>query len=203
MFSVSRSPGNPFFKDKLNALVIDGQPLAVPAYQSGTAPDTVFFARKDDTWEVRDRHSSSTFPCLTHRQHHTKLQEAERVQASGRMSLILNSRAPLLFVIPDKSDAGALLAALRSGDAQALGAALSNDLTEASLSLRPELAATLDVGRQAEALGAIISGSGPTCLFLASDEQHSLDIAIALAGAGGCADVVQSTGPVPGVRFIG
>ncbi|WP_311208357.1 MULTISPECIES: 4-(cytidine 5'-diphospho)-2-C-methyl-D-erythritol kinase [unclassified Aeromicrobium] len=105
--------------------------------------------------------------------------------------------------VPEPEVPDALLAALRSGDAQALGAALSNDLTEASLSLRPELAATLDVGRQAEALGAIISGSGPTCLFLASDEQHSLDIAIALAGAGGCADVVQSTGPVPGVRFIG
>lgn len=96
----------------------------------------------------------------------------------------------------------ALLAALRSGDAVALGAALSNDLTEASLSLRPELQSTLDVGRHAGALGAIISGSGPTCLFLASDEQHSLDIAVALAGAGGCADVVQSTGPVPGVRFV-
>ena len=105
--------------------------------------------------------------------------------------------------MPEPEVPDALLAALRSGDAQALGAALSNDLTEASLSLRPELEATLDVGRQAEALGAIISGSGPTCLFLASDEQHSLDIAIALAGAGGCADVVQSTGPVPGVRFIG
>lgn len=95
-----------------------------------------------------------------------------------------------------------LLAALRSGDAEQLGAALSNDLTEATLSLRPDLRATLDVGLQADALGAIVSGSGPTCLFLASDEQHGLDIAIALAGAAGCSDVVQSVGPVSGARVI-
>lgn len=104
--------------------------------------------------------------------------------------------------VPEPEVPDALLAALRSGDAHALGAALSNDLTDAALSLRPELADTLEVGRQADALGAIISGSGPTCLFLASDEQHSLDIAIALAGASDCADVVQSSGPVPGVRSV-
>ncbi|MGA8987561.1 4-(cytidine 5'-diphospho)-2-C-methyl-D-erythritol kinase [Aeromicrobium sp.] len=100
-------------------------------------------------------------------------------------------------VVPD-----ALLAALRAGDAEALGDALSNDLTEAALSLRPELQDTLEIGIEAGALGAILSGSGPTALFLASDEQHSLDIAIALSSASGCADVVQSRGPVPGARII-
>lgn len=98
-------------------------------------------------------------------------------------------------VVPD-----ALLAALRAGDAEALGDALSNDLTEAALSLRPELQDTLEIGIEAGALGAILSGSGPTALFLASDEQHSLDIAFALSSASGCADVVQSRGPVTGAR---
>ncbi|AWB91404.1 4-(cytidine 5'-diphospho)-2-C-methyl-D-erythritol kinase [Aeromicrobium chenweiae] len=100
-------------------------------------------------------------------------------------------------VVPD-----ALLAALRAGDAEALGAALSNDLTEAALSLRPELEDTLSIGIEAGALGAILSGSGPTALFLAADEQHSLDIAFALSSASGCADVVQSRGPVHGARVI-
>lgn len=95
----------------------------------------------------------------------------------------------------------ALLAALRAGDAEALGAALSNDLTEAALSLRPELEDTLSIGVEAGALGAILSGSGPTAMFLASDEQHSLDIAFALSSASGCADVVQSRGPVAGARL--
>jgi 4-diphosphocytidyl-2-C-methyl-D-erythritol kinase len=99
-------------------------------------------------------------------------------------------------VVPD-----ALLAALRAGDAEALGDALSNDLTEAALSLRPELQDTLEIGIEAGALGAILSGSGPTALFLASDEQHSLDIAFALSSASGCADVVQSRGPVSGARI--
>jgi len=99
-------------------------------------------------------------------------------------------------IVPD-----ALLAALRAGDPVALGNALSNDLTEAAVSLRPELAGTLSIGTEAGALGAILSGSGPTAMFLASDEQHSLDIAFALSSAAGCADVVQSRGPVPGARL--
>jgi 4-diphosphocytidyl-2-C-methyl-D-erythritol kinase len=71
------------------------------------------------------------------------------------------------------------------------------------LSLRPELAETLAVGDECGALGASISGSGPTTMFLAGDEEHALDIALALTGAGVCADVVQATGPAPGARVIG
>lgn len=103
--------------------------------------------------------------------------------------------------VPDPVVPDALLAALRAGDAAALGAALSNDLTQAALSLRPELEDTLGIGLEAGALGAILSGSGPTSLFLARDEQHGLDIAFALSSASGCADVVQSRGPVPGARL--
>ncbi|MET0931722.1 MAG: 4-(cytidine 5'-diphospho)-2-C-methyl-D-erythritol kinase [Aeromicrobium sp.] len=103
--------------------------------------------------------------------------------------------------VPAPEVPDALLSALRAGDAAALGDALSNDLTEAALSLRPELEDTLSIGRQAGALGAILSGSGPTALFLAASEQHSLDIAFALSSAAGCADVVQSRGPVPGARL--
>ncbi|MGA8851074.1 MAG: 4-(cytidine 5'-diphospho)-2-C-methyl-D-erythritol kinase [Aeromicrobium sp.] len=97
----------------------------------------------------------------------------------------------------------ALMAALRAGDADALGDHLSNDLTEAALSLRPELTDTLEIGLEAGALGAILSGSGPTAMFLAEDEQHSLDISIALSSAASCADVIQSRGPVPGARLVG
>ena len=96
----------------------------------------------------------------------------------------------------------ALLNALRAGDAHALGQALSNDLTDASLSLRPELADTLEVGLEAGALGAIISGSGPTTAFLAASEQHALDLAMALASTGAAADVLQSRGPVSGARLV-
>lgn len=104
--------------------------------------------------------------------------------------------------VPDPEIPADLLAALRAGDAEALGDALSNDLTEAALSLRPELADTLDVGLECDALGAILSGSGPTAMFLARDEQHALEIAVALTSSHVCADVAQATGPVQGARLL-
>jgi 4-diphosphocytidyl-2-C-methyl-D-erythritol kinase len=109
----------------------------------------------------------------------------------------LNPQAPAEPEVPD-----ALLNALRAGDAHALGLALSNDLTDASLSLRPELADTLSLGLAAGALGAIVSGSGPTTAFLAASEQHALDVAMALTSAAGAADVIQSRGPVSGARLV-
>lgn len=104
--------------------------------------------------------------------------------------------------IPPPSVPDDLLAALRAGDPGALGDALSNDLGPAALSLRPDLRDVLAVGSGAGALGAIVSGSGPTCLFLAHDESHRLDLAMALASAGVCADVIQARGPVPGAQLI-
>ena len=32
----------------------------------------------------------------------------------------------------------------------------------------------------------MLSGSGPTCAFLARDEEHALDLAVALSSAGVC-----------------
>jgi 4-diphosphocytidyl-2-C-methyl-D-erythritol kinase len=104
--------------------------------------------------------------------------------------------------LPEPRVSSELLLALRSGEPEALGDALSNDLQPAALSLRPELADTLGIGRQVGALGAIVSGSGPTTLFLAGDEQHALDISMALAAAQVCADVVTASGPVAGARLI-
>lgn len=95
----------------------------------------------------------------------------------------------------------ALMSALRTGDAVGLGQALSNDLQPAALSLRPALRMTLGAGREHGALGALVSGSGPTCAFLARDEEHSIDLAVALSGAGVCRTVRRATGPVPGARL--
>src|SRR5699024_10999443 len=59
-----------------------------------------------------------------------------------------------------------LLAALASGSAAALAWAVGNDLQPASLLLRPALATPLRAGLEASALAALVSGSGPTRLFL-------------------------------------
>lgn len=112
-------------------------------------------------------------------------------------------RMSAAFVPPEPQIAPALMAALRAGDAAALGAALSNDLQDAALALRPELVHALAIGEECGALGAVVSGSGPTTVFLAGDEEHALDIAMALNGAAVCADVVQAVGPVGGARPVG
>ncbi|MEV0591716.1 4-(cytidine 5'-diphospho)-2-C-methyl-D-erythritol kinase [Nonomuraea cavernae] len=93
-----------------------------------------------------------------------------------------------------------LLAALRTGDARALGARLANDLQPAALALRPELADTLAAGRDAGALGALVSGSGPTCAFLAADEEHALRLADVLAELPACRTALTAHGPVSGPR---
>jgi 4-diphosphocytidyl-2-C-methyl-D-erythritol kinase len=95
----------------------------------------------------------------------------------------------------------ALMAALRSGDPAAVGAQLANDLQPAAVSLRPQLRRTLAAGRQHGALGAIVSGSGPTCAFLARDAAHARDLAVAVTGAGVCRAVVAVKGPVGGAAI--
>jgi 4-diphosphocytidyl-2-C-methyl-D-erythritol kinase len=95
-----------------------------------------------------------------------------------------------------------LLSALLSGQSTALAVALSNDMQAAALSLRPELAATLQFGLDQGALAAMISGSGPTCLFLAADSRRAVDLAVELAESGLCRMVRQAEGPVSGARIL-
>lgn len=95
-----------------------------------------------------------------------------------------------------------LMHALRAGDAAALGPCLANDLQAAACSLDPALEQALEVGRAAGALGGMVSGSGPTTVFLARDSSHALDLAVALTASGTAADVRRSLGPVPGARLV-
>jgi 4-diphosphocytidyl-2-C-methyl-D-erythritol kinase len=95
-----------------------------------------------------------------------------------------------------------LMAALSAGDPVGLGAALSNDLQEPALTLFPALRKTLDAGLEAGALGALVSGSGPTCFFLARDDRHATDLAASLSGGGVCRAVATAIGPAAGASVI-
>ena len=95
-----------------------------------------------------------------------------------------------------------VLAALRQGDAQALAVAMTNDLQRPALSLKPRLKLVLDAGRDHGALGALISGSGPTCAFLVRSSEAALDLAVALSATGVCRTVMRASGPVPGARVV-
>ncbi|WP_019629251.1 4-(cytidine 5'-diphospho)-2-C-methyl-D-erythritol kinase [Actinomadura atramentaria] len=116
--------------------------------------------------------------------------ECDRLRAAGAVDAVW------------PHDAGDLYAALESGDADVLGAALGNDLEAAALSLRPALGATLDAGKRAGALGALVSGSGPTCAFLAADAGHAERVAEALAAEDTVAAAVPAAGPAPGAAVV-
>jgi 4-diphosphocytidyl-2-C-methyl-D-erythritol kinase len=95
-----------------------------------------------------------------------------------------------------------VLAALRSGDAAALGAALHNDLQPAALALRPALRRVLAAGEELGALGGLVSGSGPTVALLAADRTGAAELAAQLAGYGVCRTVRVAHGPVAGARIV-
>lgn len=95
-----------------------------------------------------------------------------------------------------------LMSALRAGDPARLGAALANDLQAPALALFPGLRKTLAAGLAAGALGGLVSGSGPTCFFLAESASEATDLAVALSGAGVCRAVATATGPAAGACIV-
>ena len=100
---------------------------------------------------------------------------------------------------PEISDQ--LLSALRRHDVAALGVHLSNDLQQAALRLRPELGRGLERGRMESAHGAILSGSGPSCLFLCEGRAHAVQVAGGLRSVG-LGPVSFAPGPVHGARLV-
>ena len=115
--------------------------------------------------------------------------ELDRIRSAGRAAAAAGE--------PDR-----LINALRTHDPAALGRLLANDLQAPALALRPELRRTLRVGLDLGALGAVVSGSGPTCAFLARSREAAVRLAAALAGAGVCRTVRVAYGPVSGARVV-
>ncbi|WP_030603274.1 4-(cytidine 5'-diphospho)-2-C-methyl-D-erythritol kinase [Streptomyces fulvoviolaceus] len=105
--------------------------------------------------------------------------------------------------VPEPVASEELLDALATGDPDALGSAVSNDLQPAALSLFPELADTLAAGRAAGALAALVSGSGPTTAFLARDAGAAEKVAEVLRTSGTCRSVRTASGPVQGATVLG
>jgi 4-diphosphocytidyl-2-C-methyl-D-erythritol kinase len=100
--------------------------------------------------------------------------------------------------VPDE-----LLSALRAGDPERLGAVLENDLQPAALRFRPDLGELLAAGRLASAHGAIVSGSGPTTVFLCDSPDHAQQVDQALQYDHGTEPAIVVKGPVHGARVVG
>ncbi|HVF19758.1 MAG TPA: 4-(cytidine 5'-diphospho)-2-C-methyl-D-erythritol kinase [Mycobacteriales bacterium] len=136
-------------------------------------------------------------PVLSHGRFHWVFALADGGLSTRDVYAEHDRRAPLVEVSPD-----AVLAAVRAGDPVELGRSLHNDLQAAALRLRPALRRTLDAGADAGALGGIVSGSGPTCAFLAGDESDAVALAATLSAAGVCRAVRVAHGPVAGPRVV-
>ncbi|MEU9468181.1 4-(cytidine 5'-diphospho)-2-C-methyl-D-erythritol kinase [Streptomyces avermitilis] len=104
--------------------------------------------------------------------------------------------------VPEPVASQELLDALAKGDAAALAAAVSNDLQPAALSLFPSLTGTLDAGRAAGALAALVSGSGPTTAFLTRDADGAQAVAQALLASGTCRTARVAPSPAPGATVL-
>ncbi|GDY63527.1 hypothetical protein SAV14893_029200 [Streptomyces avermitilis] len=104
--------------------------------------------------------------------------------------------------VPEPVASQELLDALAKGDAVALAAAVSNDLQPAALSLFPSLSDTLEAGRAAGALAALVSGSGPTTAFLTRDADGADAVAQALLASGTCRTARVAPSPAPGATVL-
>ena len=110
----------------------------------------------------------------------------------------LRPDAPLLPDPPDE-----IVKALADGDPHQLAAALHNDLEQAALDLRPDLAQLIVEGVDAGALRGLVSGSGPTCVFLCESADHARTVAGTLSASGPPERVVLvAHGPVAGAHLV-
>ena len=101
----------------------------------------------------------------------------------------------------EPAPADAVLEALASGEPLRLARALHNDLQEPAVDLRPELGELIVLGEAEGALRGLVSGSGPTVVFLCESADGARETGLGLAGAGH--DVVlTATGPVAGAHLV-
>lgn len=97
---------------------------------------------------------------------------------------------------PDASSVADVVAACEAGSAPQLADALCNDLQEAAVSLMPSLRDVLAHGTEHGALAGLVSGSGPTCVFLAASEDAAWDLSAAFPYA------AVTSGPVAGAARV-
>ncbi len=135
------------------------------------------------------------------------------VRGAGEDLAALNCRAPVWWVLgisdtglstaevyaefdrigaPGIDDPYEVADALARADVARLAGALRNDLQTAAVSLRPSIGEGVSAMRDGGALAAMVSGSGPTVIGLASSEEHAHSIARACANAFARIETVHS-----------
>ncbi|MEN9749541.1 MAG: hypothetical protein RL149_619, partial [Actinomycetota bacterium] len=92
-----------------------------------------------------------------------------------------------------------ILRALQNGNPFEIAELLHNDLEEAALSLRPDLRIKMTTLLQHGAIRAMVSGSGPTIIGLASSEVAAEQIARSLRELG--YNAISTSGPAVGTKL--
>ena len=103
-------------------------------------------------------------------------------------------------MVPDAGEpasADGLVRALATGDPRELAARLHNDLQRPAFDLRPELRRLIALGESEGALQGLVSGSGPTCVFLCDSETDADAVAEGLRFTGHVT-ALTACGPAPG-----
>ena len=95
-----------------------------------------------------------------------------------------------------------LRSALTSGDPKALAAELHSDMQATALRLRPELSRLLDFGVEHGALRGLVSGTGPSCAFLAASTEEAERLRRLLESFEGCTRALAVHGPVDGIETV-
>lgn len=97
----------------------------------------------------------------------------------------------------------AMMRALLTGDPHQLAPLLINDLQAPAISLMPSLRQTLLAAKEAGALAAIVSGSGPSIAMLCADEAAAVDVATGVSVSGKASATILTTSPATGARLRG
>ena len=74
---------------------------------------------------------------------------------------------------PQVQGPGPLIEALPGGDVEAIAPLIYNSLQKAACELMPEVGALLEKANEAGAVGAMVSGSGPTVFMLAGGDERA------------------------------
>ncbi|MDO5719932.1 MAG: 4-(cytidine 5'-diphospho)-2-C-methyl-D-erythritol kinase [Actinomycetaceae bacterium] len=85
--------------------------------------------------------------------------------------------------------------------AETLADLLDNDLENISRAMRSDLEATFDAIKATDAVGAVLSGSGPTIAVLARDETHAHSLSQELEGEPSVAQTIVTSGPAEPARL--
>jgi 4-diphosphocytidyl-2-C-methyl-D-erythritol kinase len=94
-----------------------------------------------------------------------------------------------------------MMAGLAVADPKLMYLALHNDLQPAAIDLRPDLGVLLERGEAEGAVKGLVSGSGPTCVFLCESADNARTVAGALQ-AHGHPVVLVANGPVAGAHVV-